>query len=222
MENSSRTLHHFVFEQQPQNLLQVRHLKLFKRFEMGNSSSSSNTRVVIVGAGYGGTAAAKALDDKCKVTLIESQDAFMHRISSIRGAIVPGWEKRVRVPLDKLLKNGKLIQADVASVKTGVVTLKDGSTIEADYIILAHGGGFTSFPTGELPCFVFLFVMQTINLYLILGLTPEITNSSEYVSRLVQKQAAIASANSILIVGGGPTGVEFAGTVYVIDCKYAV
>ena len=116
---------------------------------MGNSNSSSNIRVVIVGAGYGGTAAAKALDSKCKVTLIESQDSFQHRIASIRGAIVPGWEKRVRIPLDKLLTNGKVIQADVTSVKSGVVILKDGSTIEADYIILAHGGGFSSFPTGN-------------------------------------------------------------------------
>ena len=52
-----------------------------------------------------------------------------------------------------------------------------------------------------------------------LGLTPEIADSKTYVDKLKQKQTAIANANSILVVGGGPTGVEFAGMWFVNDKK---
>ena len=83
------------------------------------------------------------------MTLIEPQDAFHHKIASIRGAVVPGWEKRIRIPLNKVLKNGTLVKADVTSVTTGKVTLKDGTTIDADYVILAHGGGKSNFPCGK-------------------------------------------------------------------------
>ena len=113
-------------------------------------SSASDLRVVVIGAGYGGTAAAKLLDAKCNVTLIEPADAMNHKMAALRGVVVPGWEKRTRVPLDKLLKRGKIIQAEVASVETGRVTLKDGTVLECDYVIMAHGQGKTNFPCGKI------------------------------------------------------------------------
>ena len=112
---------------------------------MGNSPS--DIRVVVVGGGYGGVAAARTLDGKCNVTLIESGDAFHHKVAALRGAVVPGWEKRIRIPLDKAFKRVKIVKADVASVSTGKVILADGSIIDCDYVILAHGVQ-ANFPCG--------------------------------------------------------------------------
>lgn len=106
--------------------------------------------VVVVGAGYVGTAVAKQLDPIFDVTLIEPQDAMHNKISALRGAVVPGWEKRVRVPLDRLLKRGKIIKSSVASVTSGEVTLENGSKLNADFIVLCHGGpGRFAFPNGK-------------------------------------------------------------------------
>ena len=46
--------------------------------------------VAIVGGGYGGAAAAKALDDIADVILIEPKDAFVHNIAALRGLIATG------------------------------------------------------------------------------------------------------------------------------------
>ena len=92
---------------------------------------------------------AKGLDSSFDVTLIEPQDALHHKIGALRGAVVPGWENRVRVPLDRLLKRGKIIRSAVKSVNSGEVILADGTKLNADFIILAHGGpGRFAFPNG--------------------------------------------------------------------------
>ena len=116
---------------------------------MGSSASTSQIHVVIVGAGVAGVNAAKALDSKARVTLIEPTDSHNHKIAALRAAVVPGWEKRIRLPLDGLLKNGKVIQAEVVSVDTGRVTLADHTVIQCDYVILAHGRGKLAFPCGK-------------------------------------------------------------------------
>lgn len=114
---------------------------------MGNTSS--DIHVVIIGAGYGGIAAAKYLDAKCRVTVVEPSDSFNHKIATLRGVVVPGWEKRTRIPLNKVLKRGKIVHSEVQSVSTGRVTLSDHSVIECDYVILAHGQGKSNFPCGK-------------------------------------------------------------------------
>ena len=115
---------------------------------MGNSAS--DIHVVVVGSGYGGTAAARTLDGKCKLTVVDPSDAFNHKVAALRGAVVPGWEKRVRIPLDKYLKAGKVVRSGVKAVTTGRVTLDDNSVLECDYVILAHGQGKTNFPCGKI------------------------------------------------------------------------
>lgn len=129
---------------------------------MGNSASNNSIHVVIVGAGVAGVNAAKALDSKVRVTLIEPNDSHNHKIAALRAVVVPGWEKRIRVPLDGLLKNGKIVYSEVLSVETGRVTLADHSVIACDYVILAHGRGKLAFPCGKFefgmipPCNLFL------------------------------------------------------------------
>jgi apoptosis-inducing factor 2 len=157
---------------------------------MGSSASIANIHVVIVGSGYAGMAAAQALDGKCKVTVIEPEDALLHKIASMRGAVVPGWEKRIRIPLGKALKHGEIVRGEVQRVVTGSVTLADGTVILGDYIIMAHGIGKSFFPCGP---------------------ADDTKDTASYEAKLRSKQVAVAAAKSVLIVGGGPTGIELAG-----------
>jgi NADH dehydrogenase FAD-containing subunit len=179
-------------------------------FQSNLLSFVAKTPIFAVGAGYVGSEVAKALDPNFHVTLIEPQDAMHHKIASLRSAVVPGWEKRARVPLDRLLKYGKVIQQEVTKVGAGSVTLQDGNTLKADFIVLAHGYGATLFPAGP---------------------KRGVLDSKTAVADLKQAQGQFAAANSILVVGGGPVGAELVGeikaqypdkTVYLVHSREAL
>lgn len=156
------------------------------------SSSEEKKKVIVVGAGYTGTTAAKKLDSLCDVTLISPDEEMQHKWAYMRASVVPGWEKVTRVPLNNLLKNGKIIQGKVTSVTDGSVTLATGEVLTADNIILAHGYGSSNLPGG----------------------TPaNVKSSADFMTCLRRKQDAVSDADSIVIIGGGPVGVELAGEI---------
>ena len=161
---------------------------------MGNASTLPNDakKVIVVGAGYGGTAVAKGLDNHFQVTLITPLNFFQNKYSFLRASVIPGWEQAACVPLNNLLTNGKIVQAKVVSVSDGSVTLEDGSVLNADYIVLAHGGGSTRLPTN----------------------TPQGIVDMDSLRRLFsEKQKQIQNANKIVIIGAGPVGIELAGEI---------
>lgn len=157
---------------------------------MGNSLS--NKTVIVVGAGYVGGEVASILDSECNVILIEPQDATHHKLATARASIVPGWEMATRIKLDKLLKRGKIIQKSVKSVNENSVTLTDGETVTGDFIVLCHGAGNMLFPFSPLE---------------------NCTDTDLIIRELRNNQHIIHDANNIIIVGGGPVGIEFAGEI---------
>jgi NADH dehydrogenase FAD-containing subunit len=148
--------------------------------------------VFAVGGGYVGSEVAKLLDPNFRVTLIEPQDAMHHKIASLRAAVVPGWEERARIPLDRLLKFGTVVHKEVRSVASGSVTMQDGTTLNADFIILAHGMQATLFPAGP---------------------KHGVFDSKSAKEALKGTQKQFAAAKSILVVGGGPVGCELVGEI---------
>jgi NADH dehydrogenase FAD-containing subunit len=61
------------------------------------TSDGSNGRasVVILGGGYGGINAAKALDDVADVTLVDPTEAFVHNVAAWRALVEPEWLDRI-------------------------------------------------------------------------------------------------------------------------------
>ena len=55
-----------------------------------NLKALKDTRVVVIGGGYGGIAAAKTLKDQCHVTLIDARDAFHHNMGAQRSSVESG------------------------------------------------------------------------------------------------------------------------------------
>lgn len=156
---------------------------------MSFQQNNSKARVVIVGGGYAGTTAARLLDDECQVTLIEKKDAFFHNIGALRGVVNTDWAEKLFIPYDQLLRNGRVLHETVTDVTPDTMFLESGEKVHFDYAVLATGSNYP-FPA-KMPS----DSAQRSKMML------------QQLSRQVQK------AERILIIGGGPVGVEFAGEI---------
>jgi NADH dehydrogenase FAD-containing subunit len=145
--------------------------------------------VAVIGGGYGGAAAAKALDEHTDVVLIEPRDAFVHAAGSLRALVRPDWAGNIFFPYDRLLRRGRVVRERAASVDPGGVTLASGERIEADYIVLATGSSYP-YPA-----------------------KPDTDHSAAALAGLRRTHAELAGAERVLITGAGPVGLELAGEI---------
>ncbi|GAA6182667.1 hypothetical protein NBRC116594_41050 [Shimia sp. NS0008-38b] len=146
-------------------------------------------RIAIIGGGYLGAELAKSLDDTADITLIEQRSHFVHTPSMIRALVDPTLIDRSLIPYDKLLKNGQVISARATGIDEGVVSLDNGTRVEADYIVVA---------TGSSNATPFKPVGNDIE-----GL--------RQANRQIHDQ--LMAARSICIVGAGAVGTELAGEI---------
>jgi apoptosis-inducing factor 2 len=158
---------------------------LERRINMNQASK----RLVVIGAGYGGTAAAKALDKNFDVTLIEKRERFFHNSGSLRAAVDARWLRKLFIPYDRLLKKGRVVNSKVEEVTPEEVLLEDGRRVKFDYLILATGGSYP-FPA---------------------KMASDKIAEAEVAVRLVNER--VAQAQSILLIGAGPVGIELAGEI---------
>src|ERR1039458_5740579 len=98
--------------------------------------------VVVIGGGYGGVSAAKALDDVADVVLVEPKDAFVHNVAALRARADRAGRPRIYLPYGGLLSHGRVVQDRAVKVDAGRVTLASGEEIRADYIVLATGSDY--------------------------------------------------------------------------------
>ncbi|MCP2339916.1 FAD-dependent oxidoreductase [Actinomadura rupiterrae] len=145
--------------------------------------------VVIVGGGYGGSAAAKALDEHADVVLVEPKDAFVHSAAALRALVKPDWAPNMFFPYDRLLARGRVVRARAASVDARGVTLESGERITADHIVLASGSGYP-------------YPAKT-----------RTDVADEALAQLRDTHAELAAAERVLITGAGPVGLELAGEI---------
>jgi apoptosis-inducing factor 2 len=152
-------------------------------------SNDNLAKVIVVGGGYSGTAVAKLLDQEFDVTLIEKQETFFHNVGALRAAVDPSWLEKIFIPYDGLLKRGKVLHNFVTEVTPNKVHLDNTETLGFDYLILATGSSYP-FPA-----------KMSSN---------DVKSSKESILHLSEK---IRTAQRVLIVGGGPVGVELAGEI---------
>jgi NADH dehydrogenase FAD-containing subunit len=145
--------------------------------------------VVVVGGGYGGIHAAKALDDVADVTLVDPSEAFVHNIASWRALVEPEWLDRIFFPYEHLLAHGRFLRDRAVAIDGRRVTLASGGVLEPDYLVLATG---STYP----------FPAKTEE--------PDIASAR---ARHRAAHEALLAADRALIVGAGPSGLELAGEI---------
>ncbi|WP_345127802.1 FAD-dependent oxidoreductase [Dactylosporangium darangshiense] len=152
-------------------------------------SKRLSSRIVVVGGGYGGITAAKALDDVADVTLVEPRETFVHNVAALRAAVRPEWVPRLFIRYDGLLARGRVVRDRAASVRPGAVELESGEVLPADYIVLATG---TTYP---FPAKI------------------DTTDAAAAADRLHRLRGELERASGVLLLGAGPVGLEFAGEI---------
>jgi NADH dehydrogenase FAD-containing subunit len=112
---------------------------------------TARASVVVVGGGYGGINAAKALDDVADVTLVDPTEAFVHNVAAWRALVEPEWLERIFFPYEHLLAHGRFLRDRAVAVDGRRVTLASGDVLEPDYLVLATGSAFPSRPRPRSP-----------------------------------------------------------------------
>ncbi|XP_022150708.1 apoptosis-inducing factor 2-like [Momordica charantia] len=143
-------------------------------------------RVVVVGGGVGGAFVAYSLQFVADVVLIDQKEYFEVSWAGLRSMVEPSFAERSVINHTDYLSNARIIASSATNITDKEVIVSDGSSVPYDYLVIATGHK-ESVPRSR----------------------------TERLSQYQEVFEKIKSANSILIVGGGPTGVELAAEIAV-------
>ncbi|HZS00754.1 MAG TPA: FAD-dependent oxidoreductase [Chloroflexota bacterium] len=178
-----------------------------------NGRSGGAPRVVIVGGGFGGLYAARALASApVQITLVDQRNyhlfqPLLYQVAT--AALSPG---NIAQPIRLLLRrhrNVRVLQAQVTGVDLArrQLQLADG-TLDYDYLILAPGARHSYFGHDEwAPLAPGLKSLDDA-----LEIRRRILSAFEDAERATDP-AVRRALLTFVIVGGGPTGVELAGAI---------
>lgn len=164
---------------------------------------------VVIGAGFGGLACAKKLrkSDSYSVTLIDRNpyQLFSPLLYQVATASLP--EDDIAFPVRTAYKDVQFVRAEVTNVDAikKELMLSNGKTISYDDLILAVGSEGTTF--GIPGVAENAFQMKSV------GDAREIRHSLLSAYESVEDGLSPLESLNVVIVGGGPTGVELAGAV---------
>src|SRR5215218_8437721 len=171
-------------------------------------------RVIIIGGGFGGLYAARALRDApVRVTVVDRTNHHVFQPLLYQVATATLTPSDIAAPIRWLLRNQKNAQVLLAEVKTidpdaRIVHCVDGERLDYDYLIVAAGARHSYFGHNEweklAPGLKTLEDAVEIRRRILLAF--------EYADR-IQDDAARRAAMTFVIIGGGPTGVEMAGAI---------
>ncbi|EKX62861.1 oxidoreductase [Streptomyces ipomoeae] len=147
--------------------------------------------VIVIGGGYGGIRLARRLDEFARVTLVDRKEVFFHRVASLRAGVREDWTTAPFIPYDRLLRNGRVVVDKVVGIDTSErqVRLATGERLPYDVVVIATGADYPE------PA---RFLGTTID---------------EAAKTFTAHQENIAAAEHVLVVGGGPGGVELAAEI---------
>ncbi|XP_060896443.1 apoptosis-inducing factor 2 [Labrus mixtus] len=158
----------------------------------GQASLVQGAHVVVVGGGFGGIAAAQQLKSQgFSFTLIDMRDAFHHNVAALRASVKPGFAQRTFIPYAATFGDS-FVQGRVERVNTDTqtVVLAGGKEIQYTHLILCTG------TDGAFPG-----KFNTVASY-----QTAIQTYEDFVKQ-------VQTADSVLVVGGGSTGVEMAAEI---------
>lgn len=149
---------------------------------------SLQKRVVIIGGGFAGAKIAKALQYDFDVVLFDTKDYFEFTPSILRTLVEPEHAKKIQVCHKTYLPNATVYKEPVLRITPKKIITKNRE-LSFDYAVVASGSSYNK------P-----FKEENVVL-------------AQRVEHLAQFHKDIERAKTVLIVGGGPVGVEIAGEV---------
>ncbi|KMZ56998.1 putative Apoptosis-inducing factor [Zostera marina] len=142
--------------------------------------------VVIVGGGIAGGTVAKALQSHSDVVLIDPKEYFEITWAEMRAKVEPTFADRTIINHKEYLTNVNLMTTTAVDIKSKEVMTKDGRLVPYDYLIIATGHH-----------------------------DPYPVTKGDRLREFQADNKKIKDSSCILIVGGGPSGVELAGEIAV-------
>jgi len=174
---------------------------------------TQHPHIVIVGAGFGGLRAARALKHAdVRITVIDRRNYHLFQPLLYEVATAGLSPNDIAYPIRAVLrrqKNSRVFLAEVVAIDTKrrKVVLQDGE-VEYDYLILATGAGHSYFGHPEWEAYA--PGLKTIEDAL--EIRRRILLAFEMAERETDGERRRALLTYV-IIGGGPTGVELAGAI---------
>ena len=171
-------------------------------------------KVVIAGAGFGGLKLARRLNNKAgfEVVLIDRFNYHQFQPLFYQVATAGLDASNISFPLRKVFqrsKNVKIRMAEIRAIHTAANTIEtDGETISYDVLVLATGADTNFFNNANLAQYAFpmkstVEALQIRHRLLQLFEDAHTVKDPEILQRMM----------NIVVVGGGPTGVEVSGAL---------
>ena len=188
-------------------------LRIARAKDTKDNESADLPHVVIVGAGFGGVAAARGLRGAaCRVTLIDRHNYHLFQPLLYQVATAGLSPADIATPIRSLFRdqpNVRVLFGEVGWINHEKRTVSMGSSaIPYDYLVLATGARYSYFGRDEWAEFapVLKRIEDATAIRRRLLLAFELAENSAD----AEERAALLT---IVIVGGGPTGVELAGAI---------
>jgi NADH dehydrogenase len=170
-------------------------------------------RVVIVGAGFGGIACARALRHaRASITLIDRQNYHLFQPLLYQVATAGLSPADIAIPIRAIFRdqfNAKVLLATVTGVDTARrEVLADGLKLPYDHLVIATGATHSYF--GQDAWALFAPGLKRVDdATLVRRHILEAFEHAEVAASEMERRRLL----SFVIVGGGPTGVELAGAI---------
>ncbi|HMC81128.1 MAG TPA: FAD-dependent oxidoreductase, partial [Acidimicrobiia bacterium] len=169
---------------------------------------------MILGGGFGGLAAARALDGApVSVTLVDRRNHHLFQPLLYQVATASLNASDIAEPIRKVLQrqdNAEVLLAEVGAidVEHRTVTFTDGGNLGYDYLIVAAGAAHSYFGHDEWEP----YAPSLKSIEDALDVRRRVLVAFEAAER-EEDPAVKAAWLAFVIVGGGPTGVELAGSL---------
>ena len=177
-------------------------------------SASARKRIVVVGAGFGGMAAVQAMKGlDADITLVDRTNhhlfqPLLYQVAT--AALSPAEIATATRVLLRRYRNATVLMAEVIAVEAAErrVRLGNGTVLPYDYLVLATGAAYSFFGHDEWAPYT--HVLKTLDDAL--SIRERLLSAFEYAEESKDSEQ-VRRLMTFAVIGGGPTGVELAGTM---------
>lgn len=151
------------------------------------------SKILVIGGGFAG---ARVAQDLAKsgfrdTTLIDHKEYFEVTYATLRGLVSPQFGSRSRKNYESFIRCN-FLKAVVSEMTADAAILTDGTRLPFDLAVIATGSSYPTFSIAK---------------------TNQASTLAERDEEFERASMQLEAARSVVIVGGGPVGVELAGEI---------